>query len=147
MNQRQQNDRDNILEHIHSIFSAFIRQDRAALRKLHAKDWVGFLGPSTGIERGLDAYMVNAEKSLQNFKGVSYELLDLEIQLHGDVAIVYYVARYNYKAEEGEIHAVPLRSIDVYRRDPDGWNQAGSHITVIPSGGAWGEGDDAAEKS
>ncbi len=133
-------DNDKILNHVHSIFKAFLSQDREELRRLHTGDWVGFLGPSTNIERGLEAYMTNAEKSLQAFKGVSYELLDSEIRIHGDIALVYYVARYDYQTEEGEIHAVPLRSVDIYRRENGDWNQAGSHISVIPDGGGWGEG-------
>ena len=134
-------DRRQILDHINGIFQAFLRQDREALRKTHSEDWTGFLGPSTAIERGIDAYMANAEKSLQNFKGTGYELLDSEIQVYGDVAIVYYVARYDYVGENDETNSFPLRSIDIYRREADGWIQAGSHITTIPSGGAWGEGD------
>ncbi len=131
-------DREQILKHIDSIFQAFLRQDRQALRDTHAQDWVGFLGPSTSIERGIEAYMANAEKSLQSFKGKGYELLDHEIQLYGDIALVYYVARYDYEDGEGQEHSLPLRSIDIYRRQQDGWIQAGSHITVIPSGGDWG---------
>lgn len=133
-------DRRQITDHIHAIFQAFLKQDREALRKSHTDDWVGFLGPSVGIERGIEAYMANAEKSLENFKGTGYELLDTEIQIHGDIAIVYYVARYDYD-DSGESHSIPLRSVDIYRRESGRWNQAGSHITVIPSGGAWGEGD------
>ena len=137
----EQEDSEKILAHIHSIFQAFLRQDRKALKETHANDWIGFLGPSTGIERGIEAYMANAEKSLQSFKGKSYELLDHEIQVHQDIAIVYYVARYEYEDAHGKTHSMPLRSIDIYRRDGVDWIQAGSHITVIPSGGSWGEGD------
>lgn len=74
-------DKEEILEHIHSIFRAFVAKDRNAIRDAHANDWVGFMGPSTGIERGIDAYLANADKSLQNFTGVGYELLDTEVQI------------------------------------------------------------------
>jgi len=140
MTNRQDEDRQQILGHINSIFQAFLKQDREALRRTHSKDWTGFSGPSTQIERGIEAYMVNAEKSLQSFRGVGYELLDTEIQLYGDIALVYYIARYDYAGDDDTTHAVPLRSIDIYRRDNGNWIQAGSHITVIPSSGAWGEG-------
>lgn len=136
MNQADDKDREQILAHINCIFSAFIRQDREILRKTHTVDWIGFMIPSTEIERGVDAYMANAENSLKNFKGTGYELLDHEIQILGDVAIVYYVARYDYKDQDNQEHSFPLRSIDIYRRDSGGWIQAGSHITVIPSGDA-----------
>lgn len=131
-------DRRQILDHIHSIFQAFVKRDRETIKNLHASDWVGFMGPSTGIERGIDAYMANVDTSLDNFKGVGYELMDSEVQIHGDMAIVYYVARYDYADEDDKGHSIPLRSVDIYRREPDGWIQAGSHIAVIPSGDPWG---------
>jgi len=133
-------DRDQILQHIHSIFQAYLRQDRDAIRKTHTPDWTGFQGPSVKIERGIDAYMVNAEKSLQTLRGTGYELLDTEVQIYGDLALVYYIARYDYRDQEGREGSIPLRSIDVYRREHGEWNQCGSHITPIPAGGDWGEG-------
>ena len=143
VNVKAATDRDQILEHIHTIFRAYLQQDRDTLRRTHTPDWTGFQGPSVKIERGIDAYMVNAEKSLQNLRGTGYELLDTEVQTYGDIALVYYVARYDYRDREGRQGSVPLRSVDIYRREKGGWNQAGSHITVIPQAGAWGEGDSA----
>ena len=134
-------DREEILGHINGIFQAFLRRDREAIKAAHADDWVGFLGPSTSIERGIDAYMANADKSLESFTGTGYELLDTEMQFYTDLALVYYVARYDYVDADGQTHSIPLRSVDIYRRESGGWVQAGSHITVIPSSGAWGEGD------
>ncbi len=133
-------DREKILQHVHTIFQAYLRQDRDTIRKTHTPDWTGFQGPSVGIERGIDAYMVNAEKSLQNLRGTGYELLDAEVQIYGDMALVYYIARYDYRDREGREGSIPLRSIDVYRRENSKWNQCGSHITPIPAGGDWGEG-------
>lgn len=133
-------DREQIIGHIHAIFQAFLSQDREAIKKAHTEDWVGFLGSSVGIERGIEAYVANVEKSLDSFKGKSYELLDTEVQIHGDLALVYYVARYDYEDEDGATHSLPLRSVDIYRRESGDWIQAGSHITVIPTEGAWGEG-------
>lgn len=133
-----QSDRAQILEHIHGIFRAYIAGDRAAIRRAHTPDWVGFQGPSTGIERGLDAYMVNAERSLRAFRGTGYELLDAEVSVFGDFAVVFYVGRYDYRDQDGAQGSLPLRSVDLYRREPEGWIQFGSHITPIPSGGPWG---------
>ncbi len=130
-----------IIDHIHSIFTAFINQDRDKLRETHTKDWMGFLGPSTQIERGIDAYMENAEISLSTWKGTSYKLIDTEVKVYGQIALVFYVAEYQCVDHEGTEFTIPLRSIDIYRQASDGWIQAGSHITVIPSGGNWGEGD------
>ena len=130
-------DREAILEHIDGIFQAFIRRDRDTIRRSHTPDWVGFQGPSTQIERGIEAYMKNADKSLDALQGTGYELLDTEVQIYGDVAVVYYVARYDYRDKDGKNGSIPLRSVDIYRRTDKGWNQAGSHIGVIPSGGSW----------
>lgn len=130
-------DRKKILAHIHSIFEGFLKKDREGIKNAHTDDWVGFLGPSVGIERGIDAYMVNVDKSLETFNGKSFEILDTEMQFYGDICIVYYVARYDYE-EDGQIHALPLRSVDIYRRESGNWIQAGSHICVIPSGEKWG---------
>ncbi len=139
-------DREQILQHIHGIFKAYLRQDRDAIRKTHTEDWTGFQGPSTKIERGIDAYMINAENSLQHMQGIGYELLDTEVQIYGDVALIYYVARYDYRDRQGREGSLPLRSIDVYRRERGQWNQCGSHITPLPTGGGWGE-DRTAESS
>lgn len=137
MTDKNSEDREKILNHIRGIFQSFLNRDREAIKAAHTEDWVGFLGPSQGIERGIDAYMANVDKSLESFKGKAYELLDTEIQMYGDIALVYYVARYDYEDEEGENHSLPLRSVDIYRRKGDDWCQAGSHITVIPSGTSW----------
>ena len=141
------NDRDMILEHIDSIFQAYIRRDRDAIRRLHTDDWIGFQGPSTTIERGIDAHMKNADASLEHFRGTGYEILDSEVQVFGDLALVFYVARYDYRDMDDKEGSIPLRSIDIYRRDKGEWNQAGSHISVIPASGTWDESPKAKRKS
>lgn len=135
-------DRAEILGHIHGIFQAYLRQDPETIRRTHVREWTGFQGPSTKIERGIEDYMKNAERSLESFQGTAYELLDTEVQVYGDLAIVYYVARYDYRDKKtGDTGSLPLRSVDIYSRERDGWNQIGSHIAVIRSGGLWGEND------
>jgi len=131
-------DRQRILDHIHGIFRAYIDKDRETIRATHTEDWTGFLGPSTRIERGIGDYMRHAETSLQSFDGTGYELLDTEIQFHGDVAIVFYVARYDLRDKDGAARSLMLRSIDLYRRQEGEWIQFGSHITPFPEGGTWG---------
>ena len=139
-NRDAREDREEILAHIRSIFEAYIRQDRDAIRRTHTPDWTGFQNPSVRIERGIDAYMRNAELSLQTLRGKSFELLDAEVQVRGDTAIVYYVARYDFVHSDGQPGTVPLRSVDIYRREPDGWIQSGSHISVIPAEATWVRG-------
>jgi len=141
MSKNQDKDKEKIIKHIHLIFQSFINRDREAIKNAHTNDWVGFLGPSIKIERGIDDYMINVDKSLNNFNGIGYEILDTEIQIYSDIAIVYYTARYDYLDEKGQTKPFPLRSVDIYKRKSDNWIQVGSHITPMPSGGAWGEGD------
>ncbi|MEE8404817.1 MAG: nuclear transport factor 2 family protein, partial [candidate division Zixibacteria bacterium] len=84
-------------------------------------------------ERGIDAYMSNVDFSFENYKGVGYEISDSEIQIFENVAIVYYVARYDFENKAGEKHSLPLRSVDIYRKESGGWIQCGSHITIVPT--------------
>ena len=60
---------------------------------------------------------------------------------YGDIAIVYYVATYSFRTKDGESGVMPLRSVDIYRKQGGAWIQCGSHIAPIPTGGAWGEGN------
>ena len=138
MSENQIADRERIIEHINEIFEAFLRRDREAIKSAHSDDWVGFLGPSSSIERGIDAYMANVDTSLKSFTGKSFEILDTELQFYGEICIVYYVARYDYEDDKGELQGLPLRSVDIYRRQNGDWIQAGSHISVIPSDEKWG---------
>ena len=135
-------DERQILNHIDAIFRAYIEQDRDSIARLHTSDWIGFQGPSRGIERGIGAYMENAERSLAAFRGTGYEMLDREVQIFGELALVWYVARYDYRSvADGSPGSITLRSVDVYRKTDGVWNQSGSHITVVPTGGKWGEQD------
>ena len=133
-------DSQQLVDHIHQIFQAFLARDRERLRKLHTDDWVGFLGPSDRIERGIQDYMRNADLSLENFKGIAYEILDTEVQVHGDLGLVFYVATYQYESIDGDKGIIPLRSVDIFKRIDGHWNQSASHISVIPNAGNWGEG-------
>lgn len=135
-------DKQVILDHIRAIFQAYLDRDRETIKRLRTVDWVGFQGPSVQIERGIDDYMKNAEKSLEAFHGRNFELIDTEVQVFGDVAIVYYIARYDYSNPDGNSGSIPLRSVDIYRRLDGQWTQIGSHIAPIPSGGKWGEGEE-----
>jgi ketosteroid isomerase-like protein len=99
-----------IRAHVHSLFDAYLRKDRAAIRAGHTADWRGFPIRARHLVRGIDEYMREAEGLLQHLRAVRYEMLDMEVQVHGD-----------------------LRARDVYRREPDGaWNQCGSNICALP---------------
>ena len=125
-------DRRAIRAHIDGLFHAYFRGDLEAIRRGHTADWTGFQIGSTEIVRGIDAYMKNAEAVLARFRGVRYVLEDVQIDLQGDRAVVFYVAREWVLDEQGKEKEIRLRSVDLYRREPGGWNQYGSHIALMP---------------
>lgn len=125
-------DRREILAHVRGLFEAYLARDRDAIRRGHTQDWVGFPVSAAALVRGIDGYMEHAELSLERLRGTGYELTDTELELHGDVALLYYTAIYRYETPSGVPGALPLRSVDVYRREPGGWNQAGSNICAVP---------------
>lgn len=130
---RRRADREEIVAHIHGLFQAYIRRDREAIRTGHTDDWRGFQVRSTKLVRGIDAYMENADRILQTLRGRRYELLDVDVHLYGDVAVVYYVADYWIDGPDGKEERLGLRSVDIYRREPGGWNQCGSNICALPA--------------
>ena len=70
------NDKQQILDHIHGIFRAYLDMDREAIRRTHTEDWAGFQVSSREMVRGIDSYMRNANATLDNTTPLAYELLD-----------------------------------------------------------------------
>lgn len=131
-NDANQSDREQIIEHIHGIFRAYFAKDRETIRRTHTADWKGFLTRSTRMVRGIDDYMTYVDGVLQGVAPLRYEIVDIEVDVYGDVAVVFYLAREWLPKEGGGEFTILLRSCDIYRRDPGGWNQCGSNIMVIP---------------
>ena len=129
-------DRDAIVAHVRSIFDAYLRHDRAAIRATHTEDWRGFQVATRQIVRGLPGYMEAAEDVLRRLRATRYELLDTEVDVQGDRALVWYVARDWLDDGLGGERTVLLRALDVYRREKAGWNQCGSHVSALAEG-AW----------
>src|SRR5687768_1970050 len=125
MHPSAQSDRDAILAHVDSIFQAYFRGDRATIRATHTRDWRGFQIRSRSIVRGIDEYMRHADEVLASITGVRYEMLDADVQVWGDVAVVFYLAREWIRDKEGAEKTILLRSCDVYRKDGGAWNQCG----------------------
>lgn len=120
-----------IRDHVEALFEAFLAKDRDALRKGRVEDWRGFQIPSASLIRGVDDYMVDLETALENVAVTRYEFLDFEVDVHGDVALVYYVARDWLSTPEGE-KTILVRALDVYGLKDDGWIQIGSNICLVP---------------
>ena len=132
MNTSTQSDRDAILAHVDSIFQAYFHGDRATIRATHTSDWRGFHIRSRSIVRGIDEYMRHADAVLASIQGLRYEMLDTDVQVWGDVAVVFYLAREWIRAKDGVEKTILLRACDAYRRDGDEWNQCGSNIYIMP---------------
>jgi hypothetical protein len=49
---------------------------------------------------------------------------------------VFYVAREWLAIEGGGEREIMLRAVDLYRREPGGWNQYGSNICLAPEAAA-----------
>ncbi len=124
-------DRRAIEQHIRGLFEAYLHYDRDAIRRGHTDDWCGFPIAADRLVRGIDAYMEYADLSLERFRGIGYSIDELDIQVRGDTGIVYYTATWRFLDADDAEQVLPLRSVDIYRREAGGWNQAGSNICAI----------------
>lgn len=117
---------------IEEIFSAYARRDRAAVRRLHAEAWRGFLRNSPGVIRGVDQYMREAEGALGSDAELSaHDIRDFDALFYGETALISYVAGIRWKAG-GETFDDTLRIFDVYRRSAGRWSQVASHVAAAP---------------
>ena len=120
-----------IRQHGETLFDAFLAKDNETLRNGRIDDWKGFQIPSTTLIRGVDRYMIDLEAALENLEVIRYEFLDFEVDVHTDVALVYYVARDWLSTPDGE-KTILVRALDVYGLQADGWIQIGSNICLVP---------------
>ena len=126
-----------IRDHIDKIFMAYINKDTVTIRKTHSKNWRGFLSFSTTILRGIDAYMKDALppdffETNNQWRMVSYKMLDYDIVFHDQTGIVSYIAEIFW--EDGkEKGSYKLRSVDVYGKENGEWNQIASNIGPLPT--------------
>ena len=121
-----------IREQILRVFEAYRQKDIAMLRRTHTADWRGFTLSSPSVGRGIDAYIQAAEGAVGSMQFEEYQILDLAPIFYGDVAIVPYVARIAGKNRQGRTEAYRLRVLDVYLREPMGWNQVAANTSLHP---------------
>ncbi|MGB7859778.1 MAG: nuclear transport factor 2 family protein [Acidimicrobiia bacterium] len=127
---------DEIRRHVISLFDAYLAGDLEALKHGRTAEWKGFQIRSTRLIRGVDEYMRELERVMGGLKVDKYEFLDFEVEVEGDIALVYYLARDYLRIDDPEtVGSVPptilIRSIDVYRQLDGSWIQAGSNICAI----------------
>lgn len=137
-------DENAIRNHVVTLFDAYLAGDLETLRSGRTRDWKGFQIRSTRLVRGIDAYMVELEKVIGGLKIDRYEFLDFEVDVTGDLGIVYYLARdYLSDADQGDAGSAPktvlIRSIDIYKRIEGSWIQVGSNICAITDPSTDGE--------
>lgn len=121
-------DAAEIRAHVESLFEAFLAGDREALRSGRIPTWRGFQIRSTRLIEGVDEYMEELEKAMVGLRVSRYEFLDFEVDIRGDIALVYYIAR---DWIDGDTQTVLVRALDAYERGRDGWIQIGSNICVL----------------
>lgn len=126
-------DKKAIISHIDGLFQAYIQKDAKAIREGHTSDWKGFQIRSDRLVKGIAEYMNAATSILENMNVIRYRILDIDIEIHNNLGIVYYLAEVWKLTKEEEEISFRLRSVDIYRKETKGWNQCGSNICVVPS--------------
>ena len=121
-----------IREQILRVFEAYRQKDVPMLRRTHTADWRGFTLASPSVGRGIDAYIQAAEGAIGSTQFEEYQILELAPVFYGDLAIVPYVARIAGKNRQGRTEAYRLRVLDVYLREPMGWNQIAANTSLHP---------------
>ncbi|HEU4320330.1 MAG TPA: nuclear transport factor 2 family protein [Acidimicrobiia bacterium] len=127
-------DEDAIRQHVVSLFDAYLAGDLETLRAGRIEDWKGFQIRSTRLVRGIDQYMKDLRDAMGGLSVDSYEFLDFEIDIEGDLGIVYYLAR-DFLSASDDVNSpktILIRSIDIYRRVSGNWTQIGSNICAVP---------------
>ncbi|HSP14879.1 MAG TPA: nuclear transport factor 2 family protein [Thermoanaerobaculia bacterium] len=125
-------DKAAIRAHIEKIFQAYIDRDCATIRSTHSANWIGFTTQARSIVHGIDGYMSFAPCTAAAAKNpnrmTAYQILSIDYEFYGDVALVPYVA----ETTGTTWSASKLRSLDVYHKENGGWIQVGSNIYLHP---------------
>ena len=129
---RRASDVEAIREQILRVFEAYRQKDQAMLRRTHTADWRGFALSSSTVGKGIDAYMGAAARAMASVQFEEYQIAELDAIFYGDIAIVPYLAVVAGRTAQGRREQSRLRVIDVYLREPSGWNQVASNVCLHP---------------
>jgi hypothetical protein len=121
-------------DHVSGLFDAYLAGDLDTLREGRIADWKGFQITSTRLVRGVDEYMTEVTGVMGGLEVERYEFLDFDVDLYGDLALVFYVARDHLaRKPDSEIaETVLIRSLDVYKKAGGEWTQIASNICAVP---------------
>lgn len=128
----RERDRQEILEHIHSIFRAFAARDREKLRQTHLSEFKGYAARSRSTIRNRDMYLRDVESILENQEYQDYVLMEEDFHFIGEVAIVCYIANVTGRTRQGQPYESKIRVMDIYRKTGEGWNLAASSVSLHP---------------
>lgn len=125
-------DRAAIKAHIESIFQAFINKDNAALRATHAENWLGYLGDTRTMIKGIGDYMYwNQLDPKQPYGMKSFKFREFDMIFKGDAAFVCFVADVESITPNGPVNRA-LRICDFYTKNDGKWIQSGSYTALHP---------------
>jgi len=125
-------DRAEILAHIDSIFKALAVRDQEALRRTHLPEFSGFTVRSRSVIQNREQYMQEMAGALESQPITAYKMLESDIDFYGDTAIVSYIALVGGTGGRGDRFEYKMRVMDVYVRTPEGWNLAGTSVSMHP---------------
>jgi hypothetical protein len=129
---------EEIRDHVVVLFDAFLAGDTETLAKGRAPGWKGFQIRSTRLVRGIDEYVSELNEAMGGLSVERYEFLDFEVDLFGDLALVFYVARDYLRGDSSNPRTVLIRSLDIYQLVEGAWTQIASNICAIADPGAAG---------
>ena len=129
-------DKDDIRHQIDRTLRAYIDQDWGKLRQTHAPDWCGFALQSPTIIKGRDALIADAERMMQTYRFLDYEMIEIDYRFLGNMCVVPYVARVRGKAGADKLFEARLQSMCVYLKQENEWRLSASDLHVLPFGDA-----------
>ena len=132
---QEADDRQEVINQLHRIFQAFVEQDKETLRATHADNWMGFKASSLTTVKGIEGYMQDITFGNPMLE---YEIEEVQVQLLGDIAVVYYVARWKNQIKQiNKVVTMHARSVDIYGKHAQkGWIQVGSNLNILPRAGS-----------
>ncbi len=131
-NKNRDQDRNEILTHIDSIFRAFIDKDKETIINTHVPEWKGFTVRSRKTIHSRDEYMQEIQSLLEHQHWKFYDMMDQDITFYGDTAIVTYIARVSGKDPMEKYFETKLRVMDIYVKVSGRWNLGASSVSLHP---------------
>ncbi len=125
-------DKDDIRHQIDTTLRAYIDQDWGKLRQTHAPDWCGFALQSPAILKGRDALITAAERTMQTYRFLDYEMIEIDYRFWGNMCVVPYVVRVRGTAGGDKPFEARLQSMCVYLKQQDEWRLSASDLHVLP---------------